>query len=222
MVLEPSAWTMPVAELGDREDADYYFPPTLDLERRIQRAGGSRLSNLVESRTETPSLDGLTEFPYVDIASVDRRTGLVHPEPVLVEEAPSRAKRLAYPGDVLVALVRPSRNVIAVIDDEVGCVVCSSGFAVLRPVAVSAWALFAFLKSSLFVPQAVRRSSASMYPTISEDELLTVVVPPFSSEEVSARFETVLRSQRETVAAYGAALRASESVFRASLEVPHV
>jgi hypothetical protein len=221
VVLSPDAWITSTSEIVDREDADYYYPPTLALEAQLRRLGAQRLDAVATLRDQAPNFDG-AEFLYVDIASVDRKTGLVHPEVIATDEAPSRAKRVAMPGDILVALVRPARNVIGVIDQEVGRVVCSTGFAVLN-VPQSPWALFAFLKTQFFVSQAVRRATASMYPALSEADLCSTLIPPLAKQfSVAAAFESAFTLHRQATNAQLAALSLGEASFERLLEVPNV
>lgn len=221
MVLSPDAWITSTSEIVDREDSDHYYPPTLALEARLRKLGAQRLDAVATIRDQAPSFDG-PEFLYVDIASVDRKTGLVHPEVIATDDAPSRAKRIARPGDILVALVRPARNVIGVVDEEAGQVVCSTGFAVLS-VAQLPWALFAFLKTEFFVGQAVRRATASMYPALSEADLCGVLVPPLAAHSsIAAAFESAFVLHRQAANAQVAALRLGDASFRRLLEPPNV
>lgn len=215
------AWILDSAEVADREDADFYFPPVVQAERRLLAAGAMRLGDITTIRQEAPTAEH-DEFPYVDIAAVDRRTGSVHPDIVRWDEAPSRARRVAEPGDVLVSLVRPDRNVVGVIDEGVGRVICSTGFAVIRPRSLSTWGLFAFLKSRLFVAQAVRRSTASMYPTIGEGDLGTIVVPREIPSYVSEALRRAAEKQRESYRDYDAALEAAGSYFEVLFKSPHI
>jgi len=46
------------------------------------------------------------ELVYVDIGSVDRVEGITNKEPMIFENAPSRARRLVSHGDTIVSTVR--------------------------------------------------------------------------------------------------------------------
>jgi type I restriction enzyme S subunit len=117
-------------------------------------------------------------FSYIDIASVNIRTGDVQAIEMAEAEAPSRARKRVQKGDIIVSTVRPERNAVAFIRGELDSSICSNGFAVLTPRSgTDPYALYAFLKSSYFIIQAVRRSTASMYPAVAEECLKGVLVP---------------------------------------------
>ena len=50
------------------------------------------------------------EILYIDISSVGFGTFKSEPEPMLFNEAPSRARRIVRHGDVLISTVRPNRR----------------------------------------------------------------------------------------------------------------
>ena len=166
-------------ETADREDPEFYDPELLALERRLARTGAVRLESLAEllHRAWSPS-ETDNSFLYIDIASVNTRTGDIQPVEIPEREAPSRARQKVQAGEVLVSTVRPERNAVAIISNEYDGAICSTGFAVLRPLGpVDSFALYAFLKSSYFIAQAMRRCTASMYPAVAEDSLRDVLVP---------------------------------------------
>jgi type I restriction enzyme S subunit len=166
-------------ETQDREDPEFYQPEYLELERILRVGGAMRLDEVAtfSDRTWVPSQTD-TPFSYIDIASVNIRTGDVQSVELPEAEAPSRARRKVREGDLIVSTVRPERNAVALIHKDLDGAVCSTGFTVLRPMeGVDAHALYAFLKSRYFICQAVRRSTASMYPAVAEECLREVLVP---------------------------------------------
>lgn len=76
----------------------------------------------------------------------------------------------------MVSMVRPDRRVAAIVPGQLDGAVCSTGFAVVRPTKINAGYLFAYLKSDFAVNQFLRRTSTSMYPTISEDDVKQLLV----------------------------------------------
>lgn len=166
-------------ETTDREDPEFYQPEFIELEQQLAANGAHRLDEVAEfiQRSWTPEKTDRA-FLYIDIASVNIRTGDVQPVEMPESEAPSRARRKVVAGDIIVSTVRPERNAVAFISKECDGAVCSTGFTVLRAnKAIAPLALYAFLKSQFFVAQAVRRSTASMYPAVAEECLRDVLVP---------------------------------------------
>lgn len=164
----------------DREDAGFYLPSTLQLEQRIREAGALPLAELVEPVDRPVKPDGPGTITYIDIAAVDARTGDITPNEIPASEAPSRARKLVASGDILISSVRPERNAIARVPAALDGAVASTGFLVVHP--RSAWKsradrLFLYLKTEPFIRQAMRRCTSSMYPVLSENDLLAILVP---------------------------------------------
>lgn len=166
-------------ETTDREDPEFYQPEFIALERKLAEQKSPRLDD-VATFSELSWSPSKTDraFLYIDIASVNIRTGDVQPIEMPESEAPSRARRKVKQGDIIVSTVRPERNAVAFIREDLAGAVCSNGFTVLTAKkGVDPYSLYAFLKSKYFVFQAVRRSTASMYPAVAEECLRDVLVP---------------------------------------------
>ncbi len=202
-------------ETNDREDPEYYQPELVELERSLQEAGAVPLRDVARlvNRSVDPAT-GESSLSYIDISSVSIDTGHVQAIALRPFEAPSRARKKVLTGDVIVSTVRPERNAVALIDDELDGAVCSTGFAVFRArTGIEPYLLFAFLKSSVFVAQAIRRSTASMYPAVSEELLMDVFVPRGILEH-SAEIVRGLQDAHE----YHAKFREQLSTVRAEVE----
>jgi type I restriction enzyme S subunit len=166
-------------ETSDREDCEFYQPEYIALERALAKQKALSLEDVADfaQRVWSPSLSD-QPFRYIDIASVNIRTGDVQAIEMPEAEAPSRARKRVEVGDIIVSTVRPERNAVAFIREDLAGSICSTGFAVLTPRAgIDPYALYAFLKSPYFIAQAVRRSTASMYPAVAEEALKDVLVP---------------------------------------------
>jgi len=166
-------------ETADREDCEFYQPEYLALEQTLTTAKSLLLEDLATfaQRTWLPTSSD-QPFLYIDIASVNIRTGDLQPIELPEADAPSRARKRVQQGDMIVSTVRPERNAVAHIPAELDGAICSTGFAVLSPKkGVDPFSLYAFLKSPYFICQAVRRSTASMYPAVAEESLKDILVP---------------------------------------------
>src|ERR1035438_9951446 len=151
---------------ADRIDAEYYDPIARALLRRLDNISETRLANLVDTRVERFKKDQGREVTYLDISSVDSKTGLTFPNTLPADEVPSRASYVVRPGDVLVSTVRPDRNVVALVTEAIGDnAVASNGFCVLRSKTIQPEVLFAYCKTQAFKKILSRHATASMYPT---------------------------------------------------------
>lgn len=184
---------------ADRLDAEYYDPSVRALLRRLDNVSEARLANLIDTRVERFKKDQGREVTYLDISSVDSKTGLTFPNTLPADEVPSRASYVVRPGDVLVSTVRPDRNVVALVTGAVGDnAVASNGFCVLRSKTIQPEVLFAYCKTQAFKKILSRHATASMYPTVTDRDVLGVpfLQPP---QEVTDRVVHLVRSGLEMI-----------------------
>jgi restriction endonuclease S subunit len=85
--------------------------------------------------TKNPSKEPNAIFHYIDISSINIVTGEIgDTSEILGQEAPSRARQIVHAGDILISTVRPTRGAIAIVPAEMEGFICSTGFAVVRPI----------------------------------------------------------------------------------------
>ncbi|EKO3839268.1 restriction endonuclease subunit S, partial [Vibrio harveyi] len=102
---------------------------------------------------------------YVDIGSVSFEYGIEKTEVHIFKEAPSRARRLAQEGDVVISTVRTYLKAIAYVDDEASKYVYSTGFAVISPRgSLSSNYLGYLVKSNSFTHQVDLVAKGMSYP----------------------------------------------------------
>lgn len=173
--LQTSVETVKASEVTahDRLDAEYYGHAIrslyLDLRTRATGSLGDRVARTIERFSRGRS----EEIDYLDISSVDARSGVALPNRIAASEAPSRASYVVRPGDVLVSTVRPDRNVVALVTKTGDVpVVASNGFCLLRAEGVAPELVFAFCKTDTFRRLLARRATASMYPAATDRDVL--------------------------------------------------
>lgn len=134
-----------------------------------------------EALSETTNLD--FEFSYVDIGSVHPVNGITNREPMIFENAPSRARRRVKVGDTIVSTVRTYLRAIAPIPETNETLIVSTGFAVIRPRKVNSEYLGYALREASFVESIVSRSVGVSYPAIIASDIGLVSVPLPSDPE---------------------------------------
>lgn len=163
------------AQSAGRLDAEYFAPQVAGLLALLGR-DGLTIADVAPARHDrfTPAATG--SFRYIEIGSLDS-DGTAQSENVLHRDAPSRATQHVCAGDVITSTVRPVRRLSAVIGaDQDGCV-CSSGFVVLQPQTVSSEVLLTYLRLRSVCELMDLHTSATMYPAISEADLLALPIP---------------------------------------------
>jgi len=127
------------------------------------------------------------DLEYVDIGSVSLSGGIGQSQSLQFENAPSRARRIARDGDVIVSTVRTYLRAIATVSKPPTNLIVSTGFAVLSPADSMDPAFFGFFCiSDPFVNEVVTVSKGVSYPAATPADIvaISVVVPPIE-EQVS-------------------------------------
>jgi type I restriction enzyme S subunit len=111
-------------------------------------------------------------FRYLDIGSVTGGRVAIPADQITFGAAPSRARRLAEPGDTIVSTVRTYLRAVAAVPRSEGLLVFSTGFAVLHPsdVVCARWLTY-YCQTDRFVEEVVARSVGVSYPAINATEL---------------------------------------------------
>lgn len=197
-------WTPPEALSYVRSSRDAFAAGRLDaqffaprVEQLLARLGqdGIRLSDVAPARHERFEPRGPGSFEYIEIGSLGV-DGFAIPETVPMAEAPSRATQHVRAGDVITSTVRPIRRLSALVSAEQNGAVCSSGFVVLQPREISGEVLLTYLRLPLVCELMDLHTSATMYPAISETDLLALPVPAIPPD-VQARVEGAVRQSAQ-------------------------
>jgi restriction endonuclease S subunit len=159
-----------------RLDAEYYQPEYLELTANLNNLGAVPIRDIAINPKRKFKPQKGKVFQYIEISEVDLSTGEYDKREILGEDAPDRAQWVVKQNDVIVSTVRPIRNAVSLIRENIDNLVCSSGFAVLRPEKIEPEYLFIYLKSRQIVKLLDRKTTATMYPAISIDDLLNTKI----------------------------------------------
>lgn len=158
--------------------------------------------------SETTTNDYVIE--YVDIGSVDASVGIKHRETINFGSAPSRARRIARDGDVIISTVRTYLEAIAPVDEPPENLIVSTGFAVIRPSKDLDKKYAAYcLRSRGFIREVIARSVGVSYPAINATDLVNIKVPCLPIEEQrqislfleyeTAKIDTLIAKQQKLI-----------------------
>ena len=152
---------------------------------------GWRIAELKELASVNPSSmnrrDKTETILYVDISSVSTNR-IDEVTTYTSAEAPGRARRRVKHGDVIWSSVRPANRAYCLIYEPPENLIVSTGFAVIRPNAVTPFTfLFFAVTSDPFVDQMTTVAKGAAYPATSFDdfEKAKLLVP---SDELLNRF----------------------------------
>jgi type I restriction enzyme S subunit len=145
----------------------------------------------INSEVLPENTSGHYEFRYIDISCVTSTGYISSPETLTFDTAPSRARRVVRKGDTIVSTVRTYLKAIAFIENDATDLICSTGFAVLRPrVFVLPKFLFYWARSSYFVDEICARSVGVSYPAINALEIGSLPFPmlPIAKQQEIVEF----------------------------------
>lgn len=170
-----------------RLGAEYFIENFLSDEAKLERVDSINLKHLASLSVEkvNPTEQPDKPFRYIEIDNIDTVSGEIKPQTIIGHKAPSRARKKVKEKNIIVSMVRPNRNAVALIPSTLNNAVCSTGFAVIIPEKISPEFLFVYLKTRFAINQLVRRTTASMYPAVTEEDIenLIVPIPPTLIEE---------------------------------------
>jgi len=142
---------------------------------------------------ETPD----KEFIYIDIDAIENGTGNFSVEQkIFGRKAPSRARRIAKSGSIIISTVRPNLKGFAFIETEIANAIYSTGFAILQSsdenVLLNKWIYFCFMYADNLMIQMIEAMPKGQYPSINKSDIenLKIPVPPLSvQQEIVAEIE---------------------------------
>jgi type I restriction enzyme S subunit len=141
----------------------------------------------VNNEALSDSTDPDFSFEYVDISNVSEGHINDDLETLTFAAAPSRARRIARPGDVIVSTVRTYLRAIARVEETENQRIYSTGFAVLRPDRenVDTRYIGYVLGSDQVMDEIVATSVGVSYPAIQATALQRIRVPfvPFDHQQ---------------------------------------
>ncbi|HPL66626.1 MAG TPA: restriction endonuclease subunit S [Smithellaceae bacterium] len=183
---------------AERLDIPANHPDYTRLSSQIGEVDTSgRLSELVTISQESfnPNENIGSEINYIAIGDIDGITGAVRaPQHLAFDDLPAAARKMVRVGDVLVSSVRAGteRSVVFVAGKEHNGWVCTTGFHVLKPRKdVDPAYLGIMLKAPFTLFQQNSLQNRATYPTLSEDNLLSILVPVTNKEYRKKTLDTL-------------------------------
>ena len=178
--------------VGKRVDPYFHLPKFARIQDALSEIHSESLGSIAAFSKEIwrPENHENPTFRYIEISTVNPKTGEAQFNEVPTDKAPSRARMKVQADDIIVSLTRPHHGSIAYLGAEFEGCVASTGFAVIRDVAtyVRRDYLWTVLRAQFSLDQMIQRASGGNYPAITETELgnITVPVPSMETQEVIA------------------------------------
>lgn len=117
-----------------------------------------------------------SRFTYIDVSAIDNKSGRIAEAQIIgASDAPSRARKIVHPGDVVYSTVRPYLLNVAIIEREyVPEPIASTAFAVLHSYnGVLNRFVFRYLRSPIFISYVERTQKGVAYPAINDGDFFS-------------------------------------------------
>lgn len=190
-----------------RVDAEYYRQYFFDLQNKIFSKKNLKLKEI--STNKIQRFKGDCDFDYLEISNISTVNGSCVYQKISKEETPSRAQKILKNKDVVISTVRPSRNAVSFINRIDNLKIASSGFCVLRKFKeVLPEYIFVLFKSYIFRDLLDRETKATMYPAVSEEDILNLKIPIFSlnfQSKIAKIVEKLFEKQDQSKSLYSQA-----------------
>lgn len=169
----------------------------------------------INDRTLPEETDPETRFRYVDISAVSQGRVELPDEQINFGQAPSRARRMGYPGDTIVSTVRTYLRAVAEIPSTPDLTVFSTGFAVVHPDPDEVYPRFLTyqLQGERFITSVEAISTGVSYPATTAADVgnLPVWLPDLHRQRAittfldreTAQIDAMIAKQEELVGLLG-------------------
>jgi len=127
-----------------------------------------------------------SRFTYIDVSAIDNKSGrIAEAQIIAASDAPSRARKIVQPGDVIYSTVRPYLLNVAIIEREYEPEpIASTAFAVLHSYnGVLNRFVFRYLRSPIFISYVERIQKGVAYPAINDGDFFSGLFPLPPSDE---------------------------------------
>jgi len=121
-----------------------------------------------------------SHFTYIDVSAIDNKSGRIsEAQSISASDAPSRARKIVRPGDVIYSTVRPYLLNVAIVDREYDpAPIASTAFAVLHPYnGISNSFVFRYLRSPIFISYVEQTQKGVAYPAINDGDFFSGLFP---------------------------------------------
>ncbi|MBU3924608.1 restriction endonuclease subunit S [Patescibacteria group bacterium] len=178
-----------------RFDAEFFKPEYLDIEEKLENIKYDFLYNLADNKYKKFNKSD-DYFHYIEIANINLITGEYSKEKIKTNEIPSRAQKICNKNDVLISMVRPNRNAVSIIQEDLKNLVASTGFCKLTNIKINPYYLFILFKTKDYVKLLIRHTTATMYPAVTEDDILNLKIP-ILPQSFQLQIEKIVKSAYE-------------------------
>ena len=163
-----------------RADAEYFQPKYDKLVEKIKKYGAVLLLNIVQNVAARFNAKSQPDkiFQYVELSNITSSVGTIDGfSEVSGSEAPSRAKRVLKPNDVILSSVEGSLEKVALVGKEQDGYLASNGFFQFRSKDILPEVLLVLAKSFVLQMQFEKQTAGTILTAVPKEAVKNIVVP---------------------------------------------
>lgn len=160
--------TVSVSKFVQRFDAEYYEKKWTKMIAYLEEEG-IEFKQIKYVKDSFKASDPQEIFHYITISDIDDRSGIVkNLNSMKAHKLPDRAKRKTKKGDVLVSSLKGSKEKIAIVNSELGNVIASTGFYVIRDSEYLPEVIYLIFRSNFYDLFIEQMSSGAIMSSITD------------------------------------------------------
>ena len=166
-------------EQAGRMDAEYYQPKYEEIISAIKcySGGWDTLGNLTHLKDKNFQPEDNIDYIYIELANIANNGEITDCMDEQGHSLPSRARRKAVKGDVIVSSIEGSLSSIALIEQEYDQALCSTGFHVINSKTFKSETLLMLMKSMVGQLQLKKGCSGTILTAINKNEFRHIILP---------------------------------------------
>lgn len=176
------------------------------------------LKNYVKKIDKVNLKQSQDRIRYIDISSIDNQKNVITSYTEYIgSEAPSRAQQVVQKGDILISTVRPNLKNIAIVQDDLDNLICSTGFCVIRcNEMLNRDFVFHLVKTDSFTKNLVKKTTGANYPAVKASDIYneSIIYPPIKLQE---KFSDIIREIDKKKSSLEESLKNLEMLFNSIL-----
>ncbi len=188
---------------AERMDAEYFQPKYDDIINAIKsyKGGWDTLGNLFELKNTNYTPNNKEKYHYIELANINSNGEIIDCTIDRGENLPSRARRQAKEGDIIVSSIEGSLSSIALIDNNYDNALCSTGFHVVTSRAINPQTILVLLKSIVGELQLKKGCSGTILTAINQDAFNDIIIPIISEvkqQEIQQKVQESIKLRKQS------------------------
>lgn len=162
------------------------YKPTISIKPEWEMVELGSVCEINNKAGDPIKLFGKETFTYIDIESIENRTGKLSFDKILEpKDAPSRARRVVKNGDVALSTVRPNLRAFGYLENLPKNCLASTGFAIIsaNKKTIGKY-IYYTVHQDYLVEQMISKSDKGQYPSVTASDVkdLSIYLPSLEEQ----------------------------------------